>query len=78
VIFRRAAWHREDEAEVDVQMIVRLASGDAKGTRPRGRQRLSRQRSISFDCFAVVQKHVADAIDVDRRSPTVGRRIPIQ
>src|SRR6185437_7896061 len=74
-VFGRAVRHRQQVSEVDVELVVSLAAIRPEGTRPRGGQRLPSQRRVSLDGLAVVEEHVANAIDVDRGAPAVRRGV---
>src|SRR5690348_9329776 len=58
-----------------MQMIVRQAAAPAKRPRPDSGQHRARDGRIALDCLAIVEECVADAIDVDRRSPRVWRGV---
>ena len=77
-IARRIVRHRDEIAEVDVQMIIGEATILANRPDPRTGQRLARDVGVALDAITRIEILVADAIDVHCRRPAVRRRVTRQ
>src|SRR5215208_3924878 len=75
---RRAARHRQDVSQIEMQMIVGLTTARAERPSPRAWKYLAGEGRVPLDRFAVVEIDVADAVNVHRRAPAVRRRVHAQ